>query len=139
MPEGSRVHAQETRLAADHPCSESRKVETTILQRAGRHLLGSWALTNQANRRDDGRRAAPPRSVRVERWVRRPRFASCFHLIPACQMMRHGGVRCGVTLYFHLWPSASRPDFARSSATMAIRKRQLALNFRKNGSAKNGI
>src|SRR5437667_1468442 len=28
------------------------------------------ALTNQANRRDDGRREAPPRSVRIEREVR---------------------------------------------------------------------
>jgi hypothetical protein len=28
-----------------------------------------YGLTNQANRHDDGRRAAPPRSVRVERDV----------------------------------------------------------------------
>src|ERR1700686_2433479 len=40
-----------------------------LVQRRGTTLL--CALTNQANRRDDGRRVAPPRSVRVEREVRR--------------------------------------------------------------------
>jgi hypothetical protein len=40
--------------------------------------------------------------------------------------------------YFHFCPNASRPALARSSALIAIRKRQVALNFRKNGSAKNG-
>lgn len=30
----------------------------------------AWRLTNETDRRDDGRRAAPPRGVRVERQVR---------------------------------------------------------------------
>src|SRR5438128_951651 len=116
----------------------TRKSTTEFFQLRDVHERSNRRLTNQANPRDEGQAAGPPRSFQVEREVGRPRFGSCCHSTRVSNE-GHGGMRLQDILYFHLCPSALRSALARSSATIAIRKRQLALNLRKNGSAKNGI
>ena len=52
--------------------AQKRECEVGTKNNRGQHSIWTHGhcLTNQANRRDEGRREAPPRSVRVEREVR---------------------------------------------------------------------
>jgi len=94
-------------------------------------------------------RQGDPRRSSIERW--RVRATAQFHFDtpqPACWSaaeISFTGLR-GVSLQFdsdydnqlHIFPSSSRPAFAKSSGDIAILNSQSALNFKKKGSAKDG-